>query len=395
MARENAVELFGEPQVARAWRYHRPLYAAASIQLTLQLVVLALIVFGPFGDWLFDPLDGWAWWAQVVGLTALVDAVSTLVALPISVWTGFVRERSWGFSTQEPAGFAADRAKAFALGLVLSAAAFLGLVGTARALPRIWPLVAAAGAAMLVLALGFIAPLVVEPLFNRFRPLDDARLASELRALADRARTPIKDVLVADASRRTRKANAYVSGLGRTRRLVLYDTLLAQATPDEVGLVLAHELGHRRARHLAKGTLIGMLGVAGFVLLLWALLRSPELRAQIGAPGGAGDPRVVPFVLLLAAILEVVGMPIGAALSRRWEREADRYSLELTDDLAAFEATHRSLATSNLADLDPPRPVYLAFFSHPTPVERIEAARRLISRRAPLRGDRGTAPAPP
>jgi len=372
----DAVGLFGDEQVARASRYHRPLYAAAVAQFALGLLLLALIVFGPLGGWLFEPLEGWPWWAQVVGLTALLKALTTAVGLPISFWTGFVRERSWGFSTQDLRGFAADRAKALALGLVLSAAAFLGLVGSARLLPRLWPLAAAAAGAALVLALGFLAPLLVEPLFNRFVPLDDAALVAELLALAGRAQAPIKEVLVADASRRTHKANAYVSGLGRTRRLVLYDTLLTQAAPPEIGLVLAHELGHRRAQHLVKGTLLGMGGLAGFVLLLWALLRWPELRRLIGAPGGAADPRVLPFVLLLAAAVEIPAAPLGAALSRSWERQADRFSLELTHDLAAFEKTHRSLATANLSDLDPPRPIYLAFFSHPTPVERIEAARR-------------------
>ena len=181
---------------------------------------------------------------------------------------------------------------------------------------------------------------------------------------------------MADASRRTRKANAYVSGLGPTRRLVLYDTLLTRAAQPEIGLVLAHELGHRRAHHLIKGALLGMAGLAGFVPVLWMLLRWPDLRTAIGAPGGAGDPRVVPFVLLLAATLQIPAAPLGSALSRSWERQADRFSLELTHDLATFEATHRLLATANLSDLDPPRPIYLAFFSHPTPVERIQAARR-------------------
>jgi STE24 endopeptidase len=375
----DAVGLFGEEQVARAWRYHKPLYAAAVAQLALAFLLLALIVFGPLGAWLFEPLERWPWWAQVVGLTALLDALTLLVGLPISFWTGFVHERSWGFSTQDLRSYAADRAKGFVLGLVLSGAALVGLVGSARLLPRGWPLAAAAAGAALVLALGFLAPLLFEPLFNRFAPLDDTGLAAELYALADRAEAPISEVLVADASRRTRKANAYVSGLGRTRRLVLYDTLLAQAGPPEIGLVLAHELGHRRAHHLIKATLLGMAGIAGFVVLLWALLRWPELRTAIGAPGGAGDPRVVPFVLLLALTVQIPAGPLGAALSRRWERDADRFSLELTHDLAAFEATHRSLATANLSDLDPPRAVYLAFFSHPTPVERIEAARRLAS----------------
>jgi STE24 endopeptidase len=375
----DAVGLFGAEQVARAWRYHKPLYASAVAQLALAFLLLALIVFGPLGDWLFEPLEGWPWWAQVVGLTALLDALTLMVGLPISFWTGFVHERSWGFSTQDLGSYAADRAKGFVLGLVLSSAALVGLVGSARLLPRGWPLPAAAAGAALVLALGFLAPVLFEPLFNRFAPLDDAELAAELYALAEKAHTPISEVLVADASRRTRKANAYVSGLGRTRRLVLYDTLLTQAGPREIGLVLAHELGHRRARHLIKATLLGMAGVAGFVVLLWALLRWPELRTAIGAPGGAGDPRVVPFVLLLASTVQIPAGPLGAALSRRWERQADRFSLELTHDLATFEATHRSLATANLSDLDPPRPIYLAFFSHPTPVERIEAARRHAS----------------
>ena len=308
----DAVGLFGEEQVARAWRYHRPLYAAAVAQLALDLLLLALIVFGPLGGWLFEPVEGWPWWAQVVGLTALLDALTPVVGLPISFWTGFVHERSWGFSTQDLGGFAADRAKAFVLGLVLSGAALVGLVGSARLLPRGWPLPAAAAGAALVLALGFLAPVLFEPLFNRFAPLDDAELAAELCALADRAELPINEVLVADASRRTRKANAYVSGLGRTRRLVLYDTLLTRAGPREIGLVLAHELGHRRARHLIKGALLAVAGLAGFVLVLWALLRWPDLRTAIGAPGGAGDPRVVPFVLLLAATLQVPGAPLGA-----------------------------------------------------------------------------------
>jgi STE24 endopeptidase len=372
----DAVGLFGARQVARARRYHRPLYAAAIAQLVLVLLLLALVVFAAPGGWLFEPLEGWPWSAQVVGFTALIDALTTAVGLPISFWTGFVRERSWGFSTQDLRGFAADRTKGFALGLVLSGAALLGLVGSARLLPRFWPLAAAVAGAAMVLALGFLAPLVVEPLFNRFVPLEDAELAAELQALADRAQVPIKEVLVADASRRTRKANAYVSGLGRTRRLVLYDTLLARAARPEIGLVLAHELGHRRHRHLLKGALLGMVGLAGFVLFLWTLLRWPHLRTLIGASGGARDPRVVPFVLLLAATLQIAGAPLGSALSRRWERQADRFSLDLTDDFATFEATHRSLATANLADLDPPRPIYLAFFSHPTPAERIEAARR-------------------
>jgi STE24 endopeptidase len=372
----DAVGLFGREQVERASRYHRPLYAAALGVLALDIVLLALIVFGPVGGVLFDLVDGWPWWAQVIGFTALVLVFVAVFALPIQVWAGFVHERRWGFSTQRLSGFAADHAKGFALGLVLTGAAMLGLVGAARLFPQLWPVAACSGGVLLVLALGLLAPLLIEPVFNRFRPLEDADLAAELQRLAERAQLAIKEVLVADASRRTRKTNACVSGLGPTRRLVLYDTLLSRATRAEIGLVLAHELGHRDARHLLKGALLATAGVAGFVLALWVLLRSPGVRSAIGAPGGAGDPRVVPAVLLLGATLRIITAPFGAALSRRWERTADRFSLELTGDLATFEATHRSLATDNLSDLDPPRLIYLAFSSHPTPAERIETARR-------------------
>ena len=248
--------------------------------------------------------------------------------------------------------------------LALTGGAVLGLVGLARWLPSRWPLVAAPAAALVVLLVGFAAPVVLEPLFNRFAPLSDEELAGRLRALARRAGVPVRDVLVAYSSRRTRRVNAYVSGLGATRRVVLFDTLLREAEPRQVELVVAHELGHRRARHVAKGTLLGMVGAGVTVVVLWAVVANP------------GDLRNAPLVLLVAEALELVALPLAAAVSRRWEREADRFSLEVTRDPEAFEAAHRELATGNLSDLDPPRPVYVLLFTHPTAPERIAAARQ-------------------
>jgi STE24 endopeptidase len=249
-----------------------------------------------------------------------------------------------------------------------------GLVGLARAFPRGWPVAAACAGAALVVVLGFVAPIVLEPLFNRFGPLEDDELVRSLRQLATDAGLPVEHVLVADASRRTTKQNAYVSGLGRTRRLVLFDTLVARTEPRQIRVILAHELGHRRARHIVKGVVLGIAGIVVFVVLLWALLRSPALLDALDVTG-AGDPRVIPFVLLLGAVLQLVGAPLGSGVSRRWEREADGISLDLTHDPAAFEAMMRSLALANLADLDPPRLAYVGLFSHPTPPERIAAAR--------------------
>ena len=261
------------------------------------------------------------------------------------------------------------------VGVTLTSGILLAFVALARTFPVWWPAITAPAAALLVLVLSFVAPVVLEPIFNRFAPLEDERLANDLRSLADRAGVPVRDVLVADASRRTRKENAYVSGLGATRRVVVFDTLLARDEPRQVGLVVAHELGHRRFRHVVKGTVLAMAGMAGGVLVLWALLRSPTVRGSIGA-SSAGDPRVAPFLLLVGAALQFVGMPLESGLSRRWESAADRFSLDLSGDLPVFEESFRALATSNLSDLDPPRVLYLMAFSHPTPAERIADGRR-------------------
>lgn len=338
-------------------------------------MLLGLLSFGPLGDELYDATAGWAWWVRALVFTLLVLTVMTLADLPFAFWRGFVHEHEWGFSTQSFAGWLSDRGKSLAVGLVLTGGALVAFVAAAHEWPSWWPALVAAAAAGLVLLVTFVAPLVLEPLFNRFEPLADTELVGSLMALARRAGVPIREVLVADASRRTRKVNAYVSGLGRTRRVVVYDTLLGDSDPRELHLVVAHELGHRRADHVAKGTILGMLESVIFVLAAWGLLSWTECLQAIGARD-AGDPRVIPFLLLLGSALGLVVSPFGSALSRRWERQADAFSLDLTGDSDVFVSTHRRLALANLADLYPPRLAYVFWFSHPTPPERIASAMR-------------------
>jgi STE24 endopeptidase len=363
------MEAFSPEEVERARRYHRPLYAARLAELGFGLAVLGALAFGRVGR-LFE---GDPWWSASAALIVLVLLAESLALGPFSLWR-YRREWAWGFSTQTLRSWLLDRAKAFAIGVTITWLALVGLIVSARLFATWWPVVAALAGALFVLLLGFAAPFVLEPMFNRFRALDDRVLADDLRSLADRAGVPVRDVLVADASRRTRKHNAYVSGLGHTRRVVLWDTLLADSKPEEVRLVVAHELAHRRFRHVAWGTAVAMAGTAAYVFALWAMLRWDGLRSALDV-SGAGDPDVVPFALLLGGLLEVVALPLGAALSRRFERAADRFSLELTGDLEMYEDVHRGLATANLSDLDPPRAYYLVFHGHPTAPERIAAGR--------------------
>jgi STE24 endopeptidase len=356
---------FTDEERERASRYHRPLYGLLAVDVGSQGALLAVLAFTVAGDWLYDPFTGSEWWLAAPGFAALVAACLFALRAPLSLWRGLLRERRWGFSTQTALSWLTDLGKVAGIGLGLSAIIELALVAFVRWLPHAWPAVTAAAAALGTAFLSFAAPLLFEPLFNRFRPLADTAFANELRELGRRAGVPIRDVLVADASRRTRKVNAYVSGLGRTRRIVVFDTLLDRASPAEVKLVVAHELGHTRSRHVLKGTLLAMLGAVVAVLLVWAALGSD-----------AGDPRQAPTVFLLGLGLDLAVLLPANALSRAWERAADRASLELTGESETFISAHRLLAVTNLTDLEPPRLAYHLLASHPTPPERIALGRQ-------------------
>lgn len=368
-----ASDLFAVEEIERARSYHRPLYLALAFDWALQVGLLAAIAFGPPGDWLGDATGG-PWWARTLELVALVLGVSTLVRLPLSAWRGWAHERRWGFSKQSLGAWLWDVAKGLVLSVLLTGVALVGLVWTGRAWPEWWPAVAAPAAAALTLVLSLLAPLLFERLFNRFSPLQDEALARDLRELSERARVPVRTMLVSDASRRTTKHNAYVSGLGPTRRLVLFDTLLSDAPRAELRGVVAHELGHRRFRHVAFGTALAMAGAVAGVLVLRLVFAWDGLVQAAGADG-LGDFRIVPLVLLVLWLLELGALPFETWLSRRWERAADRFALDLTSDGEALEQMHRRLALANLADLDPPALLYALLFTHPTPTERIAAAR--------------------
>ncbi len=350
---------FTAEEVERARAYHRPLYLTLPLDLVLSLGVLCFFSF------VWTPIWG-PWATATLLLTVLVVVTGSIVRTPLAYWRGFVRERRYGFSTQSPRAWAVDRLKGLAIGCAISVIGLLGLVALAHWLPGWWVVPASVAAALVVVLMSFVAPVLLEPVFNRFEPLADPELAADLLALAERLGVPLREVLVADASRRTTKVNAYVSGFGRTRRLVLYDTLLERGKLRGLRLVVAHELGHRRYGHVAKGTVLATAGAVVGVLVLWAVFGTDM-----------ADPAVVPRVMLVAAMLELAALPFEAAISRRWERQADRFSLEATHDPAAFVDVHRDLAVANLADLDPPRAAYVLLFSHPIPPERIAAAAEL------------------
>ncbi len=352
---------FSREQVERGRSYHRPRYLTELADFVLGVGVLALLAFTGLGDAL---LPDWSWWAQALVYPTIVLALLTLVRLPISYWRDYVRERRWGLSTQSLGSWLVDVAKGFAVSALLATILLFGLVALARWTDA-WPLVAAPLVAVFVVFFTFVAPVVLEPIFNKFKPLEDQELAADLRGLSERVGVPIRDVLVADASRRTTKSNAYVSGFGATRRVVLYDTLLEQMKPAEIRAVLAHELAHRKHGDVARLSGILVLAGVGLVALLWAVLGED-----------AADPRNIPLAMLVVMLATPVVFAGIAAYARRAEYRADRFALDATRDLGALEGAFTGLVDANVADLDPPRVVYYLKYTHPTVPERLDALRR-------------------
>jgi STE24 endopeptidase len=222
-------------------------------------------------------------------------------------------------------------------------------------------------------------PVLIEPLFNRFTPLDPGPLRTRLLDLAAEMAVPVGDVLVADASRRTTRVNAYVSGLGRTRRVVVYDTLLAAAGPaspagaDEVTLVAAHELAHVRHRDVLWGTIGAAALAAVSVLAAVAVFDLEPVRRALGIEG-LGDPMAVSGLLLLGSVAGLAVSPVASAISRWAEARADWVSLEVTRDPVTAVAVERRLALENRADLRPSKLLLVLFASHPSTMARIAQA---------------------
>ena len=305
--------------------------------------------------------------AAVAGATLSVGLGAA--TLPLSA-LAHRRAVDVGLSTQGWADWGVDVAKAWAVGAAFAGAGAGAGIALMRRFPRRWW---APGAAV-VLAFGvattYLGPVVLDPIFNRFTPLPSGQTRSDVLALAGRAGVDVGEVFEVDASRRTTGANAYVSGLGQTKRVVLYDTLLRDFTRDEVRLVVAHELGHVHYRDVAHGLLYlalvapaGMLGVA----LLARRLAPAEDHDRPG-------PAVLPAVALAALVLATPITTIANQLSRRIEARADTFALTLTDAPRPFVAFERRITVQNVAEPDPPPWAQLVFGTHPTTLQRIGAA---------------------
>ena len=363
---------FTPAQLARERAYHGAVRPPAYLSILVSLLVAGVLGLTRLGSRLVGAIPG-HWTVRAVGAIALVFGLSQLVTLPLDLQTERVLRR-YGLSTASWSGWTSDIVRGLGIKVVTTSLVVVAVLALARRLPTTWWAWGGLTAAALVFLGSFAYPIVVEPVFNHFSSLPSGQLRTDLLGLASRDHVPVKDVLVADASRRTTELNAYVSGFGSTRRIVLYDTLVKDATPREVELVVAHELGHAKRQDVLHGTIIGAFGGAAGVCGLYLLLSWSPLLRRVGA-SSAGDPRVVPLVLLLALVTPLLISPLTNLVSRHIEARADLHSLDLTGDLATYVSSEQRLSTTNLSDLEPNPVVYNLFFTHPSGPQRIALAR--------------------
>jgi len=362
-------------QVARAEAFAGALRPASLVSLVLGLAVSAVLGLTRLGGRLVraaGSVVGGRWSGQVLlGVPALI-LVGRLGTLPVSAYAETVRHR-YGLSTRSWGLWLRDVAVSVAISAVLTTLVVLAFLWLVRRAPRTWWIWSGLAAVGMVLVGSFLYPVVIEPAFNRFEPLPAGELRSDLLALAEQNGTPVQDVLVSDASRRTTALNAYVSGFGSTRRVVVYDTVLDRLPDAEIEAIVAHELGHVANRDVLTGTLMGALGAGAATSLGgWLLSWAPLLR-RVGAESPA-DPRVVPLLLFLVAVGGLLGAPVQNGVSRQIEARADVHALDLTRDPEAFIEMQRRLASTNLGDPDPPAAWQWYFGSHPTTAQRIAMA---------------------
>ncbi len=362
--------VFTADEISRAEEFSRWARVWSWSSLVVSLAVLSLLGFTPVGRRLAGRMPG-PWWVRVVLAVTAVELVRRLITLPFAVLLRReVLER--GLSHQSWPGFAADQALGELVTIVTTSLGLLVVIGCARHWRRAWPVVAGAVLGALVLVGSFAYPVVVEPLFNSFTPLPDGPLRTGILQLAAREHVPVRDVLVADASRRTTTLNAYVSGFGSTRRVVVYDTLVEDLPRDQALSVVAHELAHARHGDVLAGSLLGAAGALAGVGLLGLLVGGSGRRRS----AAIADPALVPLLMALFALGSLAASPVENAISRQIETRADVDALRATDDPGAFVAMQRELALRSFADPSPPAWSQLWFGSHPTTLVRIAIAER-------------------
>ena len=362
------------PTYLRSVAYTRAKLRFDSIEEAWAAVVLAIAIFSGVLPGLDAAFHHWAPRAAWSGACYLlvVGVLLSLLSLPFDWWGQFRLEAKFGFNQSTFRLWGMDKAKELVLMLGIGFPVLWGLLALVRRAGGTWWLWGFALLFGFQLLMMVLYPKFILPWFNKLTPLADGELRTQLLALADRTGFRTQTIQVMDGSKRSAHSNAFFTGFGRFRRIMLYDTLVAQLTPGELAAVLAHEIGHYKRGHVPKMLAVAAgLQLGGFALVAW-LARSAWFNAAFGFPADDLAPTFLLFGLL-GGLVTFWFSPVFNLMSRKHEYEADAFAREAVGDAAPVMSALRKLAQKNLSNLTP-HPLYSSFYySHPTVVEREQA----------------------
>jgi STE24 endopeptidase len=363
-----------EPTYAKAVEYTLAKSRFGSVEMVYDTLVTATVVFGGVLPWLWTRFDGLApgaAWSGALFLVATMMLIG-LPGLPLAWWAQFRLEARFGFNQSTLGLWISDQLKSLALGLVIGfplAWALLALVARMGSWWWVWGFGLLFGFQLLMLVL---YPKLILPLFNKLTPLPEGEARTRLLALSERTGFRAQTIEVMDGSKRSAHSNAFFTGFGRFRRIVLFDTLMAQLSQEELEAVLAHEIGHYRRGHIPKRLVtLALLQLGGFAAIAW-LAQAPWFNPTFGLPAGETAPTFL-LVGLLGGLVTFWFTPIGNRVSRNHEYEADAFARDAMGGAAPLSGALRKLSQKNLSNLTP-HPLYSAvYYSHPTLLERERA----------------------
>jgi len=291
-----------------------------------------------------------------------------LILLPLAYYRGYIIEHRFGLSNQTLVMWFSDYLKENGISILISSLGMTGIYALMIYIPKHWWIISSAVLAIFIIVSTYLYPILIDPLFYKFEKLKDANFQEQIINIAEKAGIEVKEVLVADASRKTNKANAYFTGIGGSKRIVVFDNLINNFSREETLNVIAHEIGHWYNWHIFKSIIIGIISGTAVLFLMNAVFAYSNM---------VGDFKSILVIILLISIISFLSLPLQNAVSRTFERQADNFAIQATENPDAQIQLMLKLAESNLSNVSPHWYIKYFLYSHPPIMERIEAANRV------------------
>lgn len=368
--------IYDADQFAKAQEYQAANAKFDFVQSTFSFITtMAMLLLGGFGwvnGWLAPKVPNPIWLA--LAFFAVLMLASDILGLPFSIYKTFVIEEKFGFNKTSVKTFVLDKLKGYALG---------GLVGGALLYLLLWLIIGIGAnfwlyfwvvAGVFILLINMFYTSVIMPLFNKLRPLEDGGLKAAIQHYSHKVGFPLDNVFVIDGSKRSTKANAFFSGIGSKKKIVLYDTLINNHSEEELVAVLAHEVGHYKKKHIVLGYVLSIAQIGLMLFILSKLVFNPELSKALGTEGLAIHLNLIAFGILFSPISHLVGMLMNL-ISRKNEYEADEFAATTFGSMPLQEAL-KKLSANNLSNLTPHPAYVFLHYSHPPMLERLRFLRK-------------------